>query len=140
MKFGTLSNKEIDDDIKRYKELIASNELVEKQVPEEWVVSKNSPKRYKVNLLLSIFGFLFALDRWYLKKWISAPTKMLFVLVGIPLSLWGIIDGKIAEFDPVTAYVFLPIIILAGVTFIIVDIILAIINPRDAKFRGLKHG
>ncbi|AWX70364.1 TM2 domain-containing protein [Mycoplasmopsis anatis] len=134
-----MKQEEINSDIEKYQKLIEKREIVEKEIPEQWLLSNDSDKKYSIHLILSIFGFLFGIDRFYLGKYISGVIKTFLICVCTPLAFFVAFKTNIAELDPVTAYGFIPLIITTGALFWIIDLVIAIVKPRDSKFRGLKH-
>lgn len=143
MKF-LLSQKEIDDDLQRANKLIKQGKIIDKEVPE-YYCKGISPFSKKTTIIFAIFFGFFAIDRFYLKKWISAFSKLflhiiatpLISLIWIPLPLNETVD--VFKYVSIEYIIFAIVIYLFSFSYYIGDIFLAIWKLRDSKFRCVKN-
>lgn len=133
-----LSETEIHDDIIKANELLKNGVIVEKVIPEKWS-SGISPFKYWLNIVFAIFFGFFGIDRFYLKKYISAGIKVFFILGTTPFFIWLIAGTNVYDQYPDVVIIFSLLFFATAFGFYFIDIFLGFWNPRDYKFRKLER-
>ncbi|MGY6171725.1 TM2 domain-containing protein [Candidatus Mycoplasma pogonae] len=126
------NDEEIKAELEKAKSLQQQGIIKQSILNDYWCKSKSTYK-YTTNLLLALFLWFIAADRIYLKKWISAIVKFLCVTV-LPLILiliWTQTNFAQENFVDMVMYSVISGILFFG--FVIGDIAIAIIKPKDKQ-------
>ena len=133
-----LSQQEIKQESHLANELNKQGLLVDKEIPDYWCQGVSQFKK-RTNLLFAIFLGIFGVDRFYLKKYISACVKIFLILIVTPLWLWFTFSGvSFAKENLDIIIVFSILFYGSALVFYLGDIIIAIIKPRDFEFKEVK--
>ncbi|WP_391592085.1 TM2 domain-containing protein [[Mycoplasma] cavipharyngis] len=128
-----LSEEKIKSDIAYANQLANEKKIdVYPLFSKEWTVGVSN-LNYKTHLLLAIFLGFFGVDRFYLKKNVSAVIKIFFICVISPIFIWVIAATNLFLIYPDIVVIFSLFFFSIALGFYFGDIYLAILKPRDAK-------
>lgn len=136
MKKYFFSEEDIAKELAHVEKLHSENKLENSSIPDYYCKGV-SEKNKTINLSLAIIAGVFALDRFYLGKTLSAIVKLSFTfLLPLLLLLLAFYTKAMINFE-IDMIMYFIIVGFVGTSFYLYDIYIAYKKPRDGKYRCL---